>query len=67
MYIANIIALELGLGDGQGEFSNQSEAVLHLSLLMDGLDSNGDPERCGLSCDQWDDRIKQAREFLAKY
>ena len=34
--------------------------------LMDGLDSNGDPERCGLSQEQWDERIKDARQAIER-
>lgn len=32
--------------------------------LLDGLDSNGDPDRCGLSESQWEQRITQARATL---
>lgn len=35
-----------------------------LEGLLDGLDANGDPERCGLSQQQWDRRIKSAREVI---
>jgi hypothetical protein len=35
-----------------------------LEGLLDGLDANGDPERCGLSQEQWDRRIAAARSAL---
>jgi hypothetical protein len=36
-----------------------------LEGLMDGLEANGDPERCGLSQQEWDRRIAEARAALA--
>lgn len=32
--------------------------------LLDGLDANHEPERCGLSNQQWDRRIERARTVL---
>jgi hypothetical protein len=34
--------------------------------LLDGLDSNSDPERCGLSQQQWDQRETEARAAIAQ-
>lgn len=55
-----------------GEFARHAppslecEAIEALEQLVDGLDANGDAERCGLSQEQWDARIKHARAVLAR-
>jgi hypothetical protein len=36
-----------------------------LAGLLDGLDANTDPGRCGLSQQQWDRRVRSAREAMA--
>lgn len=35
-----------------------------ISSLLDGLDSNRDHERCGLTEDEWEKRVKEARDIL---
>src|SRR5688572_24358860 len=47
--------------------SLEKEAVEALESLLDGLDSNGDPEVCGLTDEQWNHRIRDARALLARY
>lgn len=37
-----------------------------LDGLLDGLDANADPERCGLDATQWQRRITTARALLEK-
>ena len=34
--------------------------------LVEGLDSNMDPERCGLSEEEWEDRVSAAKDYLAE-
>lgn len=38
--------------------------VNSLSDLLDGLDSSSDHEVCGISQEDWDERVKQARRSL---
>jgi hypothetical protein len=49
------------------EAAEAESARLRAALegLLDGLDANGDPERCGLSQEQWENRIASARVALA--
>lgn len=43
-----------------------AELVEAIYGLLDGLDANNDPEVCGLDQKQWEDRIRKAREAVAK-
>lgn len=42
----------------------EQRALDTVESLLDGLDSNGDPEVCGLSQEHWDERVRQARALL---
>ena len=44
--------------------NNHQKLVDCLDGLMDGLNSNGDPERCGLSAEQWAKLIKDCEALL---
>jgi hypothetical protein len=43
-----------------------NEAINCLDAVIDGFDANEDEERCGLSEDEWNLRIKKAIDFLNK-
>lgn len=46
--------------------AQRDELAAALDGLLDGLDANADPERCGISEAQWLNRIVSARAALAK-
>ena len=53
-------ALEAEVADLEAKFANLRGAMYG---LMDGLDANYE-DRCGLSNDQWEQRIRFARSIL---